>query len=199
MQWLRSQMEKHHLSQRALAESVGMTEQMFTNVVQGRRHFKASEVDAIRRRFGFSLPEDRPTSIAVVGNVASGDHIEMSDTYEKGGGLYQISRPQWLPASGIAAAQVDGYSAEPWALSGDIIFWRREAVAVFEADLGRVVVAELADGRVMLKRLANSAVSGRWSLLSLNPTHANLMDVELKWAARVFPVLARDDVQVLTP
>lgn len=197
MDWLKTQMNIRGITQRELAAAIGITEQMFTNVISGRRMFKAQEVDAIRRTFGYSLPEDKPATISVVGHVGAGDHISLSDDYEKGGGIYQIARPQWLPARGVAAAEIVGASAEPWALAGDIIFWKREALAVFQEDLGRPVVAETADGRVMLKRLANGQTPGKWSLLSLNPTHPNLIDVELKWAARVMPVLHREDVRYL--
>lgn len=197
MDWLRNQMELRGLTQRELALSIGMTEQMFTNVMVGRRVFKAREVDAIRRAFGYSLPEDRPLDIAVAGKVGAGDHVQLFDDHEKGGGLYHIVRPEWVPAHGVVAAEIEGASAEPWALSGDIVFWRRDAIAVLDADLGRPVVAELADGRVVLKRLANGNEIGKWSLLSINPTHPNMLNVELKWAARVLPPLPRDDVRIV--
>lgn len=197
MDWLKTQMNIRGITQRELAAAIGMTEQMFTNVVSGRRMFKAQEVDAIRRRFGYTLPEDRPISIAVVGKVAAGDHLELFDDQAKGHGMYHISRPDWVPARGIAAAQVDGSSAEPWALSGDIIFWRREALAVFEQDLGRPVIAETMDGKIVLKRLGSGSRPGTWSLLSINPTHASLIDVRVKWASRVLPPLSREDVRVV--
>lgn len=198
MDWLRNQMEMRGLTQREVAAIAGMTEQMLTNVVKGRRELHLDEADRIRRHFGYVLPEDLPPTIAVVGKVGAGDHVELVDGYEKGAGLYHIARPQWLPAHGVAAAEIDGASAEPWALSGDIVFWRRCAEAVLPDDLGRPVVAELEDGRVMLKRLASGSRLGTWSLLSLNPTHPNLLDVQLKWAARVFSPLPRDEVKYLT-
>lgn len=198
MEWLRNQMSLHGISQRELAGAIGMTEQMFTNVVQGRRMFKSNEVDAIRRHFGFTLPEDMPVSIAVVGRVAAGDHVHLFDDQEKGHGLYQIARPPWVPLSDVAAAEVSGSSAEPWALNGDIIFWQRKATAVFEHDLGRAVIAETAEGKIVLKRLASGTKPDTWSLLSINPTHPNMIDVRLKWAARVLPPLPRDEIRVIS-
>lgn len=197
LDWLRNQMDARGLTQRELAAKIGITEQMFTNVLAGRRAFKAREVDAIRKSFGCTLPEERPVTIAVAGKVGAGDHIELMDNHGKGAGLYHIARPEWLPVSGIVAAEIEGASAEPWALSGDVIFWSRKAMAVMPEDLGRPVVAELEDGRVMLKRLGSSTKPGCWSLFSLNPTHPNLIDVRLKWAARVLPPLPRDDVVII--
>lgn len=197
--WIRQQLALAGKTQGDLGDAVGLTSVQINKILQGGRRLKADEADRIRKFFGFSLPEERPSTISVVGRVGAGDFVELADPYEKGAGIYQIARPQWVPANGIAAAEIVGSSAEPWALSGDIIFWRREAMAVFPDDLGRPVVAETMDGRVMLKRLANGQDPGRWSLLSLNPTHPNVMNVELKWAARVLPVLPRDDVRYLEP
>lgn len=197
MDWLRYHMQIRGLSQHDLAEKIGMTDQMFTNVVKGRRQFKAAEVDAIRNIFGFTLPEDRNPTIAVAGKVGAGDHIDLVDDYALGSGLYLIERPDWIPPRGVCAAVVDGSSAEPWALHGDIVFWRRDFIAANVGDLGRPVVAELADGRVMLKRLASGTRPGLWSLLSINPTHPSLIDVPLKWAARALAPLPADQVRVV--
>ena len=197
MAWLRQQMDAHGVTQRELAGVVGMTEQMFSNVMNGRRSFKAPEVDAIRRYFGYQLPEDMQVPIAVVGKVAAGDHIDLVDNYAKGAGLYSIVRPQWVPVTGYVAAEISGSSAEPWALEGDVIFWSRQALTVLDQDLGRPVVAETDDGKVVLKRLASASKPGTWSLLSLNPLHPNLIDVRIKWAARVLTPLRREDVVVV--
>src|SRR5690606_34816167 len=135
-------------TQRDLAAVLGISEQQMSHVFTGRRQLKVVEADKIRRSFGFTLPEDRPSTIAVSGRVGAGDHVELFDDYEKGAGMFHIARPEWLPTHGVAAAQIDGASAEPFALSGDIIFWRRDGIAVSDADLGRPVIAELEDGRV---------------------------------------------------
>jgi len=197
MDWLRNQMDARDLSQRELANKIGITEQMFTNVMAGRRLFKASEADAIRRFFGYSLPEDTPRGIAVAGRVAAGDNLVLVDDFAKGDGLYQIERPQWVAGTGVVAAEIQGQSASPWALPGNIIFWRRHDVTVFQEDLGRPVIAELENGHVMLKKLGASEKKGHWSLYSINPSHPNLLDVKLIWAARVMAPLPRDQVRFI--
>lgn len=199
MIWIKEQLAIHGQTQRELAAAIGLTEVMFSNIITGRRSLKATEASKIRTFFGLTLPEDMPSSIAVVGKVGAGDHIELADNFAKGAGLYHIKRPAWLPPNNIAAAEIEGSSAEPWALSGDIIFWRREAVAVLQEDLGRAVVAELADGTVVLKRLASGGQAGTWSLISINPSHPNLIDVKLKWASRVLAPMAREDVKIIKP
>ena len=195
VRWIREQLAIAGKTQGDLGLAIGLTSVQVNKVLQGTRNLKAGEADRIRHFFGYALPEERPSTIAVVGKVGAGDHVHLVDDHPKGDGLYRIVRPQWLPAGGIVAAEVDGSSAEPWALSGDVIFWRRDAMAVLEDDLGRPVVAELEDGRVVLKRLMSGSKRGFWSLFSLNPAHPNLLDVRVVWAARVLPPLPREDVQ----
>lgn len=194
MEWLKHQMERRGFTQHELAMRIGITDQMFTNVVKGRRKFKAIEVDKIRSLFGQDPDEVARPSIAVVGKVGAGDHIELVEEYGRGEGLYHIKRPLWIPDHGVAAAVVDGSSAEPWALDGDIVFWSREHDGVSISDLGRPVVAECKTGEIVLKRLAVGNSPGKWSLFSINPLHPAMWDVELKWAARAYPPLAKDDV-----
>jgi transcriptional regulator with XRE-family HTH domain len=195
--WIREQLAIAGKTQADLGDAIGLTSVQVNKILQGNRSLKSFEADKIRRFFGFSLPEERPSTLAVAGRVAAGDHLELVDDYARGEGMYHIVRPDWAPASGIVAAEVDGSSAEPWALPGDIIFWSRKALAVHQEDLGRPVVAETEDGRIMLKRLATGSRLGLWSLLSINPTHPNVMDVKLKWASRVLAPLPRDEVRIV--
>lgn len=196
IQWLKRTLQERGITQECAAIGSGMTQNMLTKSLNGHRKLTADEADAIRRYLGIDLPEDRHP-ITVIGKIGAGSHIELADDYQKGAGLYSIERPAWVPAKGYAAAQIDGSSAEPWALDGDIVFWSRKAIAVMDDDLGRPVVAELEDGRVMLKRLASSSKPGCWSLLSINPTHPNLLDVRLRWSARALAPLAFDQVHVI--
>lgn len=197
MNWIKQQMALKGISQRELALSVGLTDAKMSNVLRGERLLKSTEADDIRRFFGYALPEDNNPTIAVVGRVAAGNHIQLEDDFEKGAGLYTIRRPAWIPNKNVAAAEISGSSAEPWALAGDIIFWQRQAIGVLTEDLGRPVIAELEDGTVVLKRLATGSKPGLWSLISLNPTHPNIFDVHLRWASRVFPPLSQDEVEVV--
>ena len=197
MDWIRQQMEIKGVSQRELGYAIGLSDAKISNVLRGARQLKANEADGIRRFFGFHLPEDRNPTIAVIGKVGAGDHIQMADDYEKGAGLYIIERPEWLPDHNVGAAEIDGGSAEPFALNGDIVFWRRDAITVHPEDLGRPVVAETGGGAVVLKRLASGSRPGTWSLLSLNPTHPNIHDVYVRWASRVLAPLPKDQATIV--
>lgn len=197
LNWIREQLAIAGKTQSDLGNAIGLTGVQINKVLQGGRALKSQEADSIRRFFGFDLPEERPSTIAVIGQVAAGDDVMLVDDYEKGAGMYHIVRPNWLPRSSVAAAEVTGGSAEPWALGGDIVFWKRDGVTVHAEDLGRPVIAALADGRVVLKRLASGSKPGVWNLLSINPSHANIVDATLIWASRVLPPLPRDEVKVI--
>jgi transcriptional regulator with XRE-family HTH domain len=64
LDWLRAAMADKGISQRKLAERVGMSESAMSKVLSGDRELKAGEADAIRRALGYMLPEDlKPGSI----------------------------------------------------------------------------------------------------------------------------------------
>lgn len=199
MEWIRLQLALAGETQADLGDAIGLTSVQVNKILCGIRSLKAAEADRIRKHFGYELPEDRPSAIAVVGRVGAGDHVELFDDHAKGAGLYNIGRPDWVPAHNVAAAEVSGSSAEPWTLEGDIIFWRRNVVGVLEEDLGRPVIAEIEDGRVVLKRLGVGQEPGLWSLYSLNPNHPNIIGVRLVWAARVLAPLPRDQIRFIDP
>lgn len=196
IKWLKRTLAARGITQDQAARGSGMTQNMLTKVLNGHRGMSAHEADSMRQFLGYELPENRPP-IAVVGRIAAGDHLDLVDGFPKGDGLYKIKRPAWVPASGYVAAEISGSSAEPWALEGDVIFWSRKAIAVMPEDLGRPVVAETVDGRVMLKRLASGYRPGTWTLLSINPTYPTHADLELQWAARVLPPLPKDQIEVV--
>lgn len=62
--WLKQALETKGISQRELAERVGLTESQISKVMSGDRALKADEADAIRRALGYMLPEDlKPGSV----------------------------------------------------------------------------------------------------------------------------------------
>lgn len=63
MQWIDDQLTQRDMPRRALAEAIpGMTETKLSLVMSGRRKLSADEADAIRRFFGYRLPDDPPRS-----------------------------------------------------------------------------------------------------------------------------------------
>lgn len=63
MEWIDQQLKARDMPRARLAEAiVGMTETKLSLVMSGRRKLSSDEADAIRRFFGYRLPDDPPRS-----------------------------------------------------------------------------------------------------------------------------------------
>lgn len=58
MKWIDDQLEKRGIPRRELADHIGLTESQMSKVMNGTRRLTAEEADAIRRYFGYRLPDD---------------------------------------------------------------------------------------------------------------------------------------------
>ena len=56
--WIDKQIERRGINRRELAEHIGLTESQMSKVMNGTRRLTADEADAIRRFFGYRLPDD---------------------------------------------------------------------------------------------------------------------------------------------
>ena len=95
---------------------------------------------------------------------------------------------EWLEAppfgQPLSAALVRGDSALPMFEDDDVLFYpapRRALVGL----IGRVVIADLQDGRRLVKRLQRGQKPGRWHLLSINPASPMIENVAIDAAAPI--------------
>ena len=59
MQWIDEQLDRRGMNRRQLADAIpGMTETKMSLTMSGARKLTANEADAIRRHFGYHLPDD---------------------------------------------------------------------------------------------------------------------------------------------
>lgn len=56
--WIDEQLAKRGMPRRELASAIGFTESQMSKVMNGTRQLSADEADAIRRFFGYRLPDD---------------------------------------------------------------------------------------------------------------------------------------------
>ena len=64
MEWIDKQLQERSLPRRALADAIpSLTETKLSLVIAGKRRLTADEADAIRRFFGYRLPDDPPISV----------------------------------------------------------------------------------------------------------------------------------------
>jgi phage repressor protein C with HTH and peptisase S24 domain len=189
---------------RSIAESAGISYDKLKNLSQGKS--KTTNVDDAMRvaaSFGVSLEDFyegllHPASdtVAVAGKVGAGAEIDLYDDHAKGNGLYHVARPAQLQGKSVVAVEVKGDSMEPIYAEGDVLFYSRathEGVPV-EA-IGKKCIAEDMHGRVWVKYLKAGDVEGTYSLISLNPTGANMHGTAIRWAAPVRLHLPADQVK----
>ena len=62
MEWINQQLEARGMNRRMLADAIGLTEVQLSKVMGGSRRLTADEADAIRRFFGYRLPDDPPVT-----------------------------------------------------------------------------------------------------------------------------------------
>ncbi len=122
-----------------------------------------------------SIEEQALRVIALVGVVGAGATILPMDT------LGYVEAPPGVAGPETVAVLIKGDSMLPVYRDGDIIYYDRHEDP---ADLvGRDVVAELEDGRCMLKQIMPGTRPGVWTLLSHNA--GPIVDVPVRWVARV--------------
>lgn len=63
MEWVRQQLEQRKVSQGELGGAIGLTESQISKVMGGSRKLSSKEADAIRRFFGYRLPDDPADTI----------------------------------------------------------------------------------------------------------------------------------------
>lgn len=62
MDWIDEQLRARGINRRELADAIGFTEVQMSKTMNGHRRLTADEADAIRRFFGYRLPDDPPSS-----------------------------------------------------------------------------------------------------------------------------------------
>ena len=58
LKWIEAQLRQRGVTQRELAEAIGLSEVQMFKVMKATRRLTSDEADNIRRFFGFRLPED---------------------------------------------------------------------------------------------------------------------------------------------
>ncbi|WP_198167892.1 helix-turn-helix transcriptional regulator [Ketogulonicigenium robustum] len=176
-------------SMREISLAAGKGPNYVQQLLKNKKHPGAGNLTKLIEILGLNagdLGEDETAIIAVPGRVGAGDEVFLTDDHAKGDGLYHIQCPPMLSPHGIVAVEVQGSSMEPNFFDGDVLFYTRmTADGVPTEAIGKRVVAETSDGRAWVKQLKPGTAPGLFHLLSLNPTGANMHDVQVKWAAPV--------------
>lgn len=170
------------LSQARLAELVGISQQQVAKLELGKQPLRSDLAVSLARALNVRLEDivgvtDRPR-IPVIGKLSVNDVIVPA---------LNIDAPEYEDAPPFVspdtlALQVAGDGAWPRYCLGDVIFVSGKEPA--DDLIGEECAVQLADGTMLLKRLAPGSLPGRYHLLSTtSPTM--IRDAELLWARRV--------------
>lgn len=190
------------------SEAAGMGESGIRDLIRYNSAPKVSNAFAIANVLGRTVDEiihtgmagqyetntlHHPT-IAVAGRVGAGAMVQLSDSYAKGDGLYQVACPPQIGPSGIVAVEVEGNSMEPAYEAGDILFYSREAMGVPVEVIGRRCVVEDSEGFVWVKllRRREGQPEGLFDLISFHADTPPMYDISVKWAAPIKMHLQKD-------
>jgi len=196
--WIRRGLAKPGMSQRGLAQALGIDPAGVNRLLKGERQLKAAEIAEVARYLGEEPPalgrplakarrgtaapldagdDDAYARVAVYeGRAAAGAGGEGGDRVKH----YLVFREQWLravtsaPIDELAVIEIDGDSMEPTLRSGDHALVDRTEVRPRQKD-GLYVIR--ADGGLQVKRVSAHPVSGLLTISSDNPAYRSYADI----------------------
>lgn len=134
------------------------------------------------------LAGTNPGDIPVVGYVGAGAEVIPFDDLAHGDALDHVERPPGMSGR-FVAVEVRGDSLLPTAEDGWRLIYTGEQTILEDEVLNRLCVVQLADGRMLVKRLMRGSQPRRYHLLSTNAPI--IEDVEIVWAAKVKAIIPR--------
>lgn len=175
------------------AEALGVEIPTYIGHENGHRGFKARAPD-YARKFKVSLEwlltgrgtakKAKQSTTQAVGYVGAGAQVFPIDDHAMGAGLEEVDIPPGVPEDAVLVI-VRGDSMYPRYFENEMLFYVRRNDNP-KAHLGRECVAQLRDGRILVKIMRRGSDD---SLFNLESWNAPLIeDVAIEWAA---PVLAR--------
>ena len=172
-EWLQSALEASSTSQsalaRALTDSLGRSvdRAAVNKMIKGLRAISGDELKVIERVTGWEAPSE--IQVPLKGYVGAGGSVEAEE----------IDGDEWVAAPrdsrpNTVSARVKGNSMFPTLRDGWIIYWSRMLPPrEMLNDLG---VVHLEDNRIMVKIVRAGSSEQVWTLQSVNPAVADMVD-----------------------
>lgn len=184
-QWILDGLTKPGKSRVGLAAALGRHPSMVTDLLNGTRELKVSEIPKIAHYLEVAPPsiEGAVRIIGIVGEHPDGavEFIGHNDEGETD-----------MPAGGnkdTVALQVTGNSMRGVAQEGWLLYFDDQKAAPSTEMLGELCIVGLADDRVLVKYLHRGRGDGLYDLESA--TAPTLRDVPVRWAALVTAIIPR--------
>lgn len=188
------------LSQAALAEKAGVSQQLVSQLERGENE-RTTELPALARALNVSVADIDPSytdvasgerSVPIVGKAGAGPHGSVLFA-ETDGDFGEAQAPVNATAE-TKALEVEGTSMRGFAEDGSLIFYD-ERVPPDDTHVGELCICWLEDGRVLVKLPYHGTQPGLWNLEST--TADTIRDVAVRWFAHVTGIVPRRAARAL--
>jgi phage repressor protein C with HTH and peptisase S24 domain len=193
-QWLKGRLGQH--SHEWLAKNTSLRYgSALSLALSGSRDLKVQEAHEIANLLRIPMREvmaafDMPAAnehdmlAPVAGYVGAADQVVLYDDGQSDNALDPYLLPFVLTDPDVTILKISGHSAAPRYLPGEhVAIGRREKPS--RKMVGQEVVAATREGQIVLKRLQPGSRPTVFTLTSLDPTAAVIIDAELKWVAPI--------------
>lgn len=182
--WLRDGMRLRDVTQEKMGEVLSLQQNQISKMVRGVRDITAIEAAKAARFLNIPMPGEINT-LEVMGYVGAGaEVIPIND----GDPLSTVEVDFPVPRGSVAAI-VRGDSMYPIFEDGDLVAYGGDHLPP-ERALGSTCVVQLADGRMLIKKIRRGTQPGLFTLTSSNAP--DIEDVPLEWARAFVLRLSRD-------
>lgn len=172
--WLQTGIDKTGINQSELARRMGLTPGKINLILHGKRRMQMSEATKASDIMDYPLPNENRI-IPVMGYVGAGAEVIAESN---NGALHEVEMGFPIPPDLIGVI-VRGDSMFPIFEDGDLVAYRGEPLTPEQA-IGETCVCQLADGRILIKRVRRGSQPGLFTLTSANAP--DIEDVPLEWA-----------------
>lgn len=192
--FIRAWRQKRRLSLEKLADEIGMSHSNLGRIERGLVPLSDNHLSALAHALGLQTADiyrDPETAdagqeyVPIIGRVgANTDGAILLATGDRGRELVPV------PPGGTSdavAVLVQGHSMPDVAEDGSLIYFDLQRTPPTPEMLGRIVVVETEDERVLVKRLLRGSRKGLYDLESL--VGEPIRDVRLRWAARIIAMI----------
>ncbi len=161
------------------AEEMGVSRSQYIKLERGERRLTSDYIEQAATAFSVSHSEITEALVPVMGYVGAGAAAHFYA--ESDGQFDEVPMP---PGGGkdTVALEVRGDSLGSF-FNQWLVYYDDVRYPVTHDLIGRLVVCETIDGRILVKKLMKGTQPGHFHLLS--QTESPIEDVELVWAARV--------------
>lgn len=179
-------------SQADLARFLRISKAAVTNLFQGTRTLEIHEAAAMASYLNVSMTElllafrvTKPRiveRIAVQGYVGADDAVILYQDQKAGEGYDEIESP--FPGYTGVVVKIRGSSMRPRYKDGELVAYHPNGADV-SLMVGKECFVKLVDGRFVLKILQKGSEANRYTLVSVNPETAPIVNVEVEWVAAI--------------